>query len=285
MKCRIFRNSWSRLLCAFTIVCGILLPGAAASIPGATMMAGPLDRRSGDLLGNGVTSARLPDLPGGLDAAVGGHDAKDDTEPQGTANGPVKKNIGDIFTQFLGRQSVALAKPAAAMAMPVMTPVGYAVPNDESHNMGLLANISRPGTNSDLAFWGTLAVAGNYEGFRIINIADPEYPTVLSTVACHGPQNDVSVWNNLVFLSVDRPQTATTCSQDAPNPNDPSAFEGIRVFDISNPTAPQLRDRRAHRLRLAHTHLDPRPRQQPLAPVRLVLLYIERAALRAGTRG
>jgi hypothetical protein len=27
--------------------------------------------------------------------------------------------------------------------------------------------------NSDLAFWGRLAFAGDYEGFRVIDVADP----------------------------------------------------------------------------------------------------------------
>jgi hypothetical protein len=38
--------------------------------------------------------------------------------------------------------------------------------------------------NSDLAFRGRLAFAGNYLGFRIIDIADPEAPVVLADVDC-----------------------------------------------------------------------------------------------------
>jgi hypothetical protein len=34
--------------------------------------------------------------------------------------------------------------------------------------------------NSDLAFWGRLAFAGDYEGFRVIDVADPEAPVVLA---------------------------------------------------------------------------------------------------------
>jgi hypothetical protein len=47
---------------------------------------------------------------------------------------------------------------------------------------------------SDLAFEGHLAIAGNYNGLRVIDIADPAHPKVLRDVWCPGPQNDVSIW-------------------------------------------------------------------------------------------
>src|SRR4051812_41865705 len=66
--------------------------------------------------------------------------------------------------------------------------------------------------NSDISFRGTLAFAGNYAGFRIIDLANPKKPVVLADVKCRGPQGDTSVWGNLLFVSVDRPQTAPDCS-------------------------------------------------------------------------
>lgn len=111
---------------------------------------------------------------------------------------------------------------------------------DHSSNMHLLSNVPRT-TNvsqSDLAFWGRLVFAGNYEGFRIIDASDPEAPVQLSDFRCTGAQNDISVWGNLVFLSIDRPQTAPECSENTPG-NTPG-FEGIRIFDISDPSAPEF---------------------------------------------
>src|SRR5262249_15031891 len=68
-------------------------------------------------------------------------------------------------------------------------------PEGSSKNMHLLASAPRTGTgaanpyrNSDLAFWGRTAFAGNYEGFRTIDISDPENPKVLSDFACVGSQ-------------------------------------------------------------------------------------------------
>jgi hypothetical protein len=58
----------------------------------------------------------------------------------------------------------------------------------------LLASLPRTGTtNSDLAFWGQLAYQGNYNGFRVIDIADPNHPSVLADVDCGSGQGDVTV--------------------------------------------------------------------------------------------
>jgi hypothetical protein len=92
--------------------------------------------------------------------------------------------------------------------------------------------------NSDLAFWGKLTYAGNYEGFRVIDSSDPENPTVVANVACPGSQHDVSVWKGLLFLSVDAPRTGPGCDSTAAPAGTPG-FEGIRIFDVHNPASPE----------------------------------------------
>jgi hypothetical protein len=93
--------------------------------------------------------------------------------------------------------------------------------------------------NSDLAFWGDLAFAGNYNGFRIIDISRPRRPRDVAVVNCRGPQNDVGVWGRrknrpeLLFLGVD----AVRGRNCAPVP--PFDFEGVRIFDVSNPRRPE----------------------------------------------
>jgi hypothetical protein len=123
----------------------------------------------------------------------------------------------------------------------------------ESSDMRLLGNSDKDGpVNSDLAFWGDLVFAGNYDGFRIIDADDPRRPRVLSDYYCRGPQNDVSVYKLrnrlLLFQSIDTPQTKPDCdgtpagsSQDTPISSGQRAFgfEGIRVFDVSNPRDPE----------------------------------------------
>jgi hypothetical protein len=102
-------------------------------------------------------------------------------------------------------------------------------------------------THSDIAFWGNISVAGSYDGFRIFNTDTHQ---LLVSFLCRGPQNDVSLWpasngHLLLFLSNDTPQTngATVCSQNRLSDTTacgPACFEGIRIFDLADPTQPQL---------------------------------------------
>jgi hypothetical protein len=123
-------------------------------------------------------------------------------------------------------------------------------PVEASPNMIHLGN-SKPATervNSDLAFWGDLVYAGNYNGFRIIDVSNPRQPRELVDYPCRGPQNDVSVWRSrgrtLLFLSIDsrqadvNPAVEGECSSDDPTRS--TGWEGIRIFDVTNPRAPQF---------------------------------------------
>lgn len=105
---------------------------------------------------------------------------------------------------------------------------------------------ARASIQTDLAFWGHYAFAGSYSGFRMVDVSNPRAPVPVGEVACNGGQGDVSVWQGLLFVSVDRPQTAPDCSsRDAVSPGVDapivSAWEGIRIFDVRNPgaTGPQ----------------------------------------------
>ncbi len=90
--------------------------------------------------------------------------------------------------------------------------------------------------NSDLAFWGRLAYAGHYDGFQIVDAGNPRRPKQLADVACPGSQHDVSVWQNLLFVSVESPRSSPACDSVPQSPG----FEGIRIFDVSNPRSPEL---------------------------------------------
>ena len=114
--------------------------------------------------------------------------------------------------------------------------------DQHSQNLKLLASLPRTGTtNSDLAFWGQLAYQGNYNGFRVLDIADPNHPSVLADVDCGSGQGDVTVWGNVLVRSVDYPMTERSCAGErSPDPTIPGQFEGVQVFDVSNPRSPQL---------------------------------------------
>ncbi len=109
-----------------------------------------------------------------------------------------------------------------------------------SKNMHLLSTSEhRGGVNSDLAFKGTLAFAGHYSGFRVIDLAEPGSPVEVADVHCNGPQGDVTVHGDLLFLSVDTPQSTVGCEGSRNvTATTAGAFEGVRVFDISDPANP-----------------------------------------------
>jgi hypothetical protein len=122
-------------------------------------------------------------------------------------------------------------------------------PMSDTENLELVGNVDKDETtNSDLAFNGNLAYAGNYDGFRILDIRGSQ-PRVVVDHRCRGPQNDVSFHEmggkTFLFQSVDTAQTSEDCtSRDVPvPPGTPRVgYEGIRVFDVSNPAQPVFLD-------------------------------------------
>jgi hypothetical protein len=119
-----------------------------------------------------------------------------------------------------------------------------------SSGMTLVGNADKDGTvNSDLAFWGNLAYAGNYDGFRILDIRG-EQPRTVVDHRCRGPQNDVSVYEmngrRYLFQSIDTPQTARDCTSadtalwPTDNTKRTPGFEGIRQFDVTDPANPRF---------------------------------------------
>jgi hypothetical protein len=112
----------------------------------------------------------------------------------------------------------------------------------QTSNMEMVGSITRTRfdssyRNSDLAFWGRLAYAGHYDGFQIIDVANPRKPRQLVDYKdCPGSQHDVSVWGSLLFVSVETPRSSPACDSVTQSPG----FEGIRIFDVSNPRSPEL---------------------------------------------
>ncbi len=119
-------------------------------------------------------------------------------------------------------------------------------PTSQTPNVKLIGSVERTRfdstyRNSDLAFWGDLAFAGHYDGFQIVDVSDPENPEQLVDYPCPGSQHDVSVWKDLLFVSVETPRTSEECtSKPAAPPAGTPGFEGMRIFDVSNPREPEL---------------------------------------------
>ncbi len=104
--------------------------------------------------------------------------------------------------------------------------------------------------NSDIAFQGNHLFLGNFYGINIYDIADPNNTKLLTSMLCPGGQGDVSVYKNLLFMSVEMPNGRLDCSEAGfPPPPPPAAgqppqqgppaaskdrFRGVRIFDISD---------------------------------------------------
>src|SRR5919106_3582527 len=90
--------------------------------------------------------------------------------------------------------------------------------------------------NSDIAFWGKMAVHGSYEGFRLIDISDPEKPVqIVNYTDCvrgmtTGNQGDVIVWDDILVRSWNSPPTGDAMCGGILTP---AGQEGLHVFDIS----------------------------------------------------
>ncbi|KAA1424504.1 hypothetical protein FE697_000805 [Mumia zhuanghuii] len=115
-----------------------------------------------------------------------------------------------------------------------------------SRNMKLLSNIPKNGAfapesafNSDLAFSGRYAYAGNYNGFTVYDVKKGSSPTQVAQVLCPGSQNDVSVYGNLLVLSTDSSRSDDSCASVTQPATVKESWEGLKIFDISQPTNPR----------------------------------------------
>jgi hypothetical protein len=91
--------------------------------------------------------------------------------------------------------------------------------------------------NSDLAFWEDLAYNGNYDGFRVIDISDPEAPQELIHQRCNGDQGDLFVYDNILVRSWNSKKSTP---RDCDGQTVPAGWEGVHIFDISNLADPAL---------------------------------------------
>jgi hypothetical protein len=94
--------------------------------------------------------------------------------------------------------------------------------------------------NSDLAFKGTHLYLGNFHGFNFYNIEDPRKPQLRVSVPCPGGQGDLSVYRNLMFMSVEQTRGRIDCgTRGVEAPVSAERFRGVRIFDISNVEKPR----------------------------------------------
>jgi hypothetical protein len=169
--------------------------------------------------------------------------------------------------------------PLAALAVvfPLAAAGSHGNADDASPNMLHVANLptspefvtcDRGSTscfNSDLAFWDRgglrgsfrrIVAQGNYEGLRLVDVADPRARTVISSLECRTNQGDVSFYKArsrlLLIQSIEEAVSSPNCATATENPLVPGTnpatglpgtfrlkgHEGLRVFDVTDPRSP-----------------------------------------------
>ncbi len=145
-------------------------------------------------------------------------------------------------------------------------------------------------TNSDLAFSHNHLFVGNYNGINFYDIDNPQAVKLRTSLICPGGQGDVSVYGHLLFMSAEAVNGRIDCGTQGiplppgytppptpppaptapgqppararrpPPPPSPDRFRGVRIFDISDLSAPK-QVAAVQSCRGSHTHsllVDPK---------------------------
>jgi hypothetical protein len=94
--------------------------------------------------------------------------------------------------------------------------------------------------NSDFAFQGFNLFLGSFHGFNFYNVEDPRKPQLRLSTVCPGGQGDLSVYKNLLFMSVEETRGRVDCgTQGVQGISSAERFRGVRIFDITNMAEPK----------------------------------------------
>jgi hypothetical protein len=261
-------------------------PPTAQSTPPAAQKPADSDKdvdkdKEDDEDSNPFAPEPAPTLPPGMK----GSDASD-------PRAKLKPGMYDAGETSMGMKHLALIKkpdafqlgtsdPEDAKVKKTMSQLGINDPKIPKEMNLVIAQLAF--ANSDLAFQGTHLFQGNFYGMNIFDISNPANAKLLTSMVCPGGQGDVSVYKNLMFMSVEMPNGRLDCGVEGfpaepPPPADqakdkdktkekkrkiPAAqkerFRGVRIFDISDIRNPK-QVAAVQTCRGSHTHtlvLDP----------------------------
>ena len=154
--------------------------------------------------------------------------------------------------------------PIVSMTAPTPDPrvglaAGHWTAGQAAWNLRLVSTTPPPEkflgvTNSDLAFSGKYVIQGNYNGFQVYDLTDPNKPSRVLSYVCPASQSDVSVFKHLLFVSGEGQSGRVDCGiQGVPEPVSKDRLRGIRIFDISNIATPKYIGN-VQTCRGSHTH-------------------------------
>ena len=102
---------------------------------------------------------------------------------------------------------------------------------------------------------------GSFHGYNVYDIEESKNPKLLASIVCPGGQGDVSVYKNLLFMSVEQGRGRLDCgTQGHQSAVSNERFRGVRIFDITDVAKPR-QVAAIQTCRGSHTHtLVPDPR-------------------------
>jgi hypothetical protein len=242
-----------RIFAGFLFLCSTFVAGALAQTPSPSPSAAKTpdaatEKEEGN---NPFAPAPAPPLPAGMTGS-------DTSDPRYKLS-PGLYNAGETAK---GLRHLTLLKKPDAFQLGTDNPTDPKV--DKTLGMIGIGNAAMiPGSlkmvlaqlafaNSDLAFQGKHLFQGNFYGVSIYDIADPAKTKLLTTLVCPGGQGDVSVYKNLMFMSVEMTNGRLDCGTQAfPVPPAPAKgqehkpdvqkdrFRGVRIFDITDIKSPK----------------------------------------------
>ncbi len=198
-----------------------------------------------------------------LSLAVAGNAQQKPMDPKDPRTG-LKPGMRDAGVAAMGMELVS-TRPRAEGFYDPKNPVGEAMPAERPANASAPAPApaapppaapaagaaarppaapAGPGAldfaNSDIAFSGQRMVIGNFHGFNAYSIENTRSPRLLASVVCPGGQGDVSIYGNLLFMSVEQTRGRLDCGvQGVQEPVSKERFRGVRIFDITDITNPK----------------------------------------------
>src|SRR5437870_8881956 len=239
------RTATFQLLVAFVVLCSCFaartLAQTTSPSPAATPAAQPA---------NPFAPQPAPPLPAGMT----GSDASD-------PRAKLSPGMYDAGETSMGLKHIMLLKKPDAFDLGASDPnapkvnetlktvLGVADPSKMPSAMKLV--IAGLGfANSDIAFQGNRLFLGNFSGVNIYDISNPAQTRLVTSMICPGGQGDVSVYRNLMFMSVEMPNGRLDCGAQGFPPEPPPAagqenrprlpaaqkdrFRGVRIFDIAD---------------------------------------------------
>jgi hypothetical protein len=172
----------------------------------------------------------------------------------------LKAGLYDAGETAMGMEHLAFVKKPDAFQLSTTNPDDPAVQKSlDLIGVGNRGKIPKPMqlviaqlafANSDFAFQGTHLFQGNFYGVNFYDISNPAKVSLITSLVCPGGQGDVSVYGNLLFMSVEMPNGRLDCGVQGfpplppPEPGhekdhriptaSPDRFRGVRIFDISD---------------------------------------------------